>query len=222
VYGRALAQTVGTAVMRMADADVLPYQFTDFADTIHEYIKQLQDLLKKKQDEATERDKELDEGLFQATYDPRHPTVAPPREEVPPFLNFAPMQNVADALTKAAERYEKALGSAGKNGQFAAGEAQLHDLNQKLIESERKLLDPAGLPRRPWYKHVLYAPGVYTGYSPKTVPGVREAIEQKRWQEADQQIAEVAKVLQGEVELINSAAEELEGWSGGAEKPAGK
>ena len=215
VYGRALAQTVGTAVMRMADADVLPYQFSDFGDTVHEYIKQLQDLLKKKQDEISERNKELDEGLFQATNDPRHPTVAPPREEVPPFLNFAPMQNAADALSKAGDRYEKALAAAGKNGQFSAGQAQLHDLNQKLIESERKLLDPAGLPRRPWYKHVLYAPGVYTGYSPKTVPGVREAIEQKRWQEADQQIAEVAKVLEGEVELINSAAEELEGWGNG-------
>lgn len=214
IYGRALAQTVGKAVMRMADADLLPYQFSDFADTVHEYVKQLQDLLKKKQDEATERNKELDEGLFEATNDPRHPTVAPPREPVPPFLNFAPMENVADQLSKAADRYEKALAAAGKNGQFSAGEAQLHDLNQKLIESERKLLDPEGLPRRPWYKHVLYAPGVYTGYSPKTVPGVREAIEQKRWQEADQQIAEVAKVLQGEVELINSAAQELESWGG--------
>jgi N-acetylated-alpha-linked acidic dipeptidase len=213
VYGRALAQTIGTAVMRMADADVLPYQFSNLADTVHEYLKQLQDLLKKKQSEIKERNTELDEGVFQAVYDPRHPTVAPPKEEVPPFLNFAPLANAADALTQAAERYEKALAAARKDGKFAATDAQLHDLNLKLLESERKLTDPAGLPRRPWYKHVLTAPGVYTGYEPKTVPGVREAIEQKHWQEADQQIEEVAKVLRGEVELIDSATKELASWA---------
>jgi hypothetical protein len=92
-------------------------------------------------------------------------------------------------------------------------DAQLHDLNLKLLESERKLTDPAGLPRRPWYKHVLDAPGVYTGYEAKTIPGVREAIEQKRWQEADQQIEQVAKVLEGEVELIDSATKELASWA---------
>jgi len=139
--------------------------------------------------------------------------VAPPKEDVPPFLNFAPLANVADALAQAAERYEKALAAAGKDGHFAGTDAQLHDLNLKLLESERKLTDPAGLPRRPWYKHVLDAPGAYTGYEAKTIPGVREAIEQKRWQEADQQIEQVAKVLEGEVELIDSATKELASWA---------
>jgi N-acetylated-alpha-linked acidic dipeptidase len=197
----------------MADADVLPYQFSNLADTVHVYLKELQDLLKKKQNEIKERNTEIDEEVFRAVYDPRHPTVAPPKEEVPPFLNFAPMANAADALAQAAERYDKALSAARKDGQFAATDAQLHELNLKLIESERKLTDPAGLPRRPWYKHVLTAPGVYTGYEPKTVPGVREAIEQKHWAEADEQIEQVAKVLQGEVELIDSAAKELASWA---------
>ena len=213
VYGRALAQTIGTAVMRMADADVLPYQFSNLADTVHVYLKQLQDLLKTEQNEIKERNTELEEGVFQAAYDPRHPTEAPPKEEMPPFLNFAPLANAADALAQAAERYDTALALARKDGHFAATDAQLHDLNIKLVESERRLTDPAGLPRRPWYKHVLTAPGVYTGYDPKTVPGVREAIEEKRWQEADQQIQQVAKVLQGEVELIDSAAKELQSWT---------
>lgn len=213
VYGRALAQTIGTAVMRMADADVLPYQFSNLADTVHVYLKQLQDLLKTKQNEIKERNTEIEEGVFQGVFDPRHPTVAPPKEEVPPFLNFAPMANAADALAQAAERYEKALAAARKGGHFTATDAQLHELNLTLLESERKLTDPAGLPRRPWYKHVLTAPGVYTGYDPKTVPGVREAIEEKRWTEADLQIQEVAKVLQGEVELIDSATKELARWT---------
>ena len=212
VYGRALAQTIGTAVMRMADAEVLPYQFGDLADTIHEYLKQLQELLKTKQKETSERNVELEEGVFKATYDPRHPTVAPPKEHEPPFLNFAPLENAADALAKAADRYDKALAAACKDGHFAATEAQIRDLNRTLIESERKLTDPAGLPRRPWYKYVLEAPGVYTGYEAKTIPGVREAIEQKYWQEADQQIAQVATVLEGEAALIDSATKELANW----------
>ena len=206
VYGRALSQTIGTIVMRMADAEVLPYDFTDQADTYQKYTKDLQKLLKDKQDEIRERDRELDEGLFQATMDPRKPTVAPPREEVPPFLNFAPMQNAADALTRAAERYQKALSAV----QDKLDSAALHNLNQQLIESERRLTNDQGLPRRSWYKNLLYAPGVYTGYAPKTVPGVREAIEQKRYTEADQEIVRVANALQSEADLINTMAGELE------------
>ena len=211
IYGRALSQTIGTAVMRMADAEVLPYDFTDFADTVQKYTKDLEKLLKDKQDAVRERNRELDEGLFQATMDPRKPTVAPPREQVPPFLNFAPMQNAADVLTQASERYQKALAAAQDKFDDTAA---LHSLNQQLIESERRLTNDQGLPRRSWYKNLLYAPGVYTGYSPKTVPGVREAIEQKRYSEADQEIVRVANALQSEAELINTAARELENLGG--------
>jgi N-acetylated-alpha-linked acidic dipeptidase len=87
--------------------------------------------------------------------------------------------------------------------------ATLTNVNQKLMESERRLTDDAGLPRRPWYKHMIYAPGVYTGYGVKTMPGVREAIEQKRWPEADAEIVRVAKVLENESGLIDAAAAEL-------------
>jgi N-acetylated-alpha-linked acidic dipeptidase len=208
VYGVALSQTVGTVAMRMADADVLPYEFTDFADTMQKYNKDLQKLLKDKQDEALERDEELKEGAYSAANDPRKPTVAPPYEEVPPHLNFAPLENSLDALNKSAEHYKSAFAKAAASG-FNFTDAQLASLNQKLVESERKLTDPAGLPRRPWYKHLIYAPGVYTGYAPKTMPGIREAIEQRRWQEADEQILRVAKVLNDEAALIDSAANDL-------------
>ncbi|HEV2113949.1 MAG TPA: transferrin receptor-like dimerization domain-containing protein [Terriglobales bacterium] len=212
VYGRALSQTVGTAAMRFADADILPYDFTDFADTIHKYVKDLQELGKNKRDEISERDQEIKEGVFRATYDPRKPTVAPPEEPVPPYLDFAPLQNAADALTRSAAHYKSAMEKARSAGANPSAEA-LASLNQKLIDSERKLTDPAGLPRRPWYKHMIYAPGVYTGYAPKTIPGVREAIEQKRWQEANEESARVGKVLEGEAALIDSAAAEVEGWA---------
>jgi N-acetylated-alpha-linked acidic dipeptidase len=209
-YGRALSQTVGTAVMRLADAEALPFEFTDFADTVHKYTDELKALLQSKQDEIAERNTQLKEGAFRAAFDPRKPTIAPLKEDVPPHLSFAPLENAADALTRAAEGYEKALSKARSSGAWT--NADFPALNQRLIESERHLLDPAGLPRRPWYKHMLYAPGVYTGYSPKTVAGVREAIEQKRWSEAEEQIARVAKVLEGEAALINSAAAQVEAW----------
>jgi N-acetylated-alpha-linked acidic dipeptidase len=209
VYGRALSQTVGTSVMRLADAEVLPFDFVNFADTIQKYTSDLQKLLKDKQEEARERNQELDEGMFKAMFDPRKPTIAPPREEAPPHLNFAPMENAHEKLARSAERYKKAL--AQKQGTFSESDAsQLAALNAKLIASERKLTNEEGLPRRPWFKHLLYAPGVYSGYGVKTVPGVREGIEQKRYTEAEQEIGRVGKVLEDEAALIDSAAQMLE------------
>jgi N-acetylated-alpha-linked acidic dipeptidase len=207
VYGRALSQTIGTAVMRLANADLLPFEFTDLADTIRLYLKQLKKLADDAREQTIERNKEIEEGIFTATNDPRRPLVAPPHEDVPPFLNFAPLDNASDALTHSAERYEAALKKAWPAG-IPAG--TLQDLNQKLKESERRLTTPEGLLRRPWYKHMIYAPGVYTGYAVKTVPGVREAIEEKRWAEANAEIVRAATVLEGEAVLVNSAAAELE------------
>jgi N-acetylated-alpha-linked acidic dipeptidase len=211
VYGRALAQTVGTSVMRLADAEVLPFDFVNLADTVEMYTKNLQKLLAAKQEEIRERNRELDEGVFQATFDPRRPTVTPPREEVPPHLNFAPMQNAVDSLTRSARHYQQALSQKQASLDEDAVAAKLGAVNRELIESERRLTNADGLPRRPWYKHLLYAPGVYTGYGVKTVPGVREGIEQKRYAEAEQEIVRVSKALEDESALIESAARELEG-----------
>ena len=211
VYGRALAQTVGTSVMRLADAEVLPFDFVNLADTVEMYTKNLQKLLAAKQEEIRERNRELDEGVFQATFDPRRPTVTPPREGVPPHLNFAPMQNAVDSLTRSARHYQQALSQKQASLDDDAVAAKLGAVNRELIESERRLTNADGLPRRPWYKHLLYAPGVYTGYGVKTVPGVREGIEQKRYAEAEQEIVRVSKALEDESALIDSAARELEG-----------
>jgi N-acetylated-alpha-linked acidic dipeptidase len=210
VYGRALAQTVGTAVIRLADAEVLPFDFVDFADTVETYMKNLQKLLADKQEEVRERNQELDEGLFKATFDPRRPRVAPTREDVPPHLNFAPMQNAVDSLKQSAKHYQQALLQAQARLGDDSVAAKLGTLNKELIETERKLTNADGLPRRPWYKHLLYAPGVYSGYGAKTVPGVREGIELKKYAEADAEIVRVSKALEDEANLIDSAARELE------------
>jgi len=206
-YGKTLSQTLGSAMMRVADADLLPFEFTDLADTIHLYQKQVKKLADDERNKIIERNKELEEGVYAATNDPRRPRVAPKREDVPPYLNFAPLDNVADALTLSADRYQTALKKAWPAGVPAA---TLQVINQKLMDSERRLTSQEGLLRRPWYKNMIYAPGVYSGYGAKTLPGVREAIEQKKWAEADSEIVRVAATLENEVALINAAAGEFE------------
>src|SRR6184192_1223839 len=115
-YGRALAQTVGTAVMRLADAEVLPYEFGDFAETVGGYVRELQKLLKDKQDEVKERNRQLDEGVFTATADPRQPSVPPAREELPPYLSFAPLDNAVDAKLRYGGSSSRAGGTDGWRG----------------------------------------------------------------------------------------------------------
>jgi N-acetylated-alpha-linked acidic dipeptidase len=205
-YGRALAQTIGTAVIRLADADVMPFQFTHLADTAQTYVRELQALLKERQDEVRERNRQIEDGVFAAVADRRRPVKAPAVEEVPPALNFAPLENAVTGLTRAADRYRKAFEAARAKMTPEAARA----VNVRLIQSERELTDAAGLPRRPWYRHLLYAPGYYTGYAVKTMPGVREAIEEKNFAEADAEIVRVARALGREKTLIDAAAADLE------------
>jgi N-acetylated-alpha-linked acidic dipeptidase len=207
VYGKALAQTVGLGVMRLADADILPYRFTNLADAVHDYLKEVQDLLKQKQDQVKEQNRELEEGVFAATNDPRRPKVPPKQETIPPYINFAPLQNAADALAKSGEHYNKALAAALKG---APDSAKLTALNGKLLTAERLLLNDAGLPTRPYYKHMLYAPGLYTGYAPKTVSGIRESIELKDYKLAEQEVPRVAKAVNDEAVFVEQMATELE------------
>jgi N-acetylated-alpha-linked acidic dipeptidase len=204
VYGRALAQTAGTALMRMADAELLPFDFHNFADTVHTYVGELKKLLKDQQTEIEEINKELDEGVFSATADPKKHSVPPARKDVPPYLNFAPLDNADAALTASAERFSKALTGARSKGELSIEPQTLAQINGLLIQSERALTSDAGLPGRPWYKHQIYAPGAYTGYGVKTLPAVREAMEQENWKQAEEQVPVVAKVLEDEAALIDS------------------
>jgi len=208
VYGRALAQTLGSTVMRLADADVVPFNFSGMADTYGRYVDELEKLAKKKRDDALERNRELDEGVFPATADPTKKSVAPPRLEVPPYLNFAPLQNGLEALKNSAQKYQAAFARAQANG--GAELAKASAVNVKLMATERALTLPEGLPDRPWYEHQIYAPGFYTGYGVKTMPAVREAIEQDKWPLAEHSIAMVGKVLTNEAVAIDAATAELE------------
>jgi N-acetylated-alpha-linked acidic dipeptidase len=214
VYGRALAQLGGMSVMRMADADLIPLSFGDAADTVARYVKEVETLLKTEQDKQKEVNQELEEGVYDATSDPEHPTVAPKREELPPFINFAPLENGSSAMKRSADHFEKALAKAQQEGGSAYSTSALQQLNQKLLEAERGFLDENGLPERPWFKNQIYAPGAYTGYGVKTIPAVRESIEQKKWSNAEQGSQTVGRVLEHEAELIEEAAKQLEGMAG--------
>lgn len=204
-YGRALAQTVGTGVMRLASAELLPLHFPGLADTVKTYADELKKLLKTRQDEIGERNRQIEEGVFDAIQDPKRTLIAPKSKPVPPHLNFAPLDNAVATLTDSAERLEKAW----EKGGAGLAEERRRALNRKLIESERRLTGPEGLPQRPWFKHLLYAPGTYTGYGVKTIPGVREAIELDRFAEAEAEVARVAKALEGLAAHLDDAASEL-------------
>jgi N-acetylated-alpha-linked acidic dipeptidase len=210
VYGRALAQTIGTAAMRLADADLIPVDYSPQAEAISKYETELEKLLKDKQDEFTERNLELQEGVFKATNDPRRPTQPPPAETVPPYMNFAPMKNAIDIFKKSSDRYSKALAKWRDSGspQLSAEKAEL--INVDLIRIPRLFLSEKGLPDRPWFKNQIYAPGAYTGYGAKPIAAVREYMDEKKWKEADEQIPGVAQVIENAAAGINKAADELE------------
>jgi N-acetylated-alpha-linked acidic dipeptidase len=209
-YGRALAQTAGLAVLRLADAEILPFDFADFTDTIQRYVDEVQKLAQTERTGIVEKNREIEEGAFAASDDPRHKTVLPMPEAVPPFLDFAPLQNGLAALQTAGARYDQAFEHARANDGSIPAQLSLRALNADLIAVERSLTLSDGLPGRSWFQHQIYAPGFYTGYGVKTLPGVRESIEQKQWKLAQEQIARVGGVLENAGERIQSATAELE------------
>jgi N-acetylated-alpha-linked acidic dipeptidase len=208
-YGKKLVEAGGLSMMRLADADLLPFDFVDFADTLHMYIRELKKFSSDQQEQISERNRQLDEGSFAASADPKQLYIAPGREDVPPFLNFAPLDNGADAITRSSAEFEKAITWANQNGGAALASATTAEVNRMLIQTERKLTSPEGIPGRPGYKHELYAPGVYTGYAAKAIPAVREAMEQKHWKQAEEAIFRVSKLLENEAHLISAAAAKL-------------
>ncbi|MCL4401556.1 MAG: M28 family peptidase [Acidobacteria bacterium] len=204
-YGRTLAQTAGTAVMRLAGAEWLPFDFTALAGALDGYVAELQRLLAGKREEIAEQNREISEGVFSAISDPKYPLAPPKTAELPPALDFAPLCDAVADLGRSAQRYGRVLAAARKKGLRASPA-----VNAILRGSERALMLPDGLPGRPWFLHQVYAPGLYTGYGVKTIPGVREAIEQSRWQEAEVQIARAAQAIRQEIALVDRVAVELE------------
>ena len=209
-YGRALAQVTGTTVMRLADADVVPFDFNGLTEALGRYISQLKKLAKTESDQISFQNKEIQDGIFSAISDPTKTYVPPTAESPEPNLDFSPMDTALANLRQSAQHYQAAFTKAQQTYASKAASASFKPVNRALMQTERDLLSAAGLPGRPWYKNELYAPGIFTGYGVKTIPGVREAIEQKNWQQATEQIGIVAGVLQKEADTINAATASLQ------------
>ena len=208
-YGRALAQVAGTLVMRAANADLLPHEFGALAETARGYIGELKTLREEVAGRIAETNRQLDDGVLAATADPKRPEQLPARQTPAPHLNFAPLDNAAESLTRAATRFESAYARALSGEPLSPATAAA--VNAMLKDAERTLIARQGLPLRPWYRHLLYAPGYYTGYGVKTMPAAREAIEQKQWSDAEREIGRVAAALDAAAAHVTGIAERLEG-----------
>ena len=199
VYGVSLAQVAGRATLRLANAPRLPFEFQGFADNIALYVTELEELADTMRRETEETNRRLDDGTYAAALNPYETLGPPPRKSEVPFFNFAPLRNALDRLQSAADAYADIA---------ASGTAASADVNEMLFTTERLLTRDEGLPGRSWYKHHIYAPGFYTGYGVKTLPSVREAIEQREYAMVGEQIAIVASVLDGLSERILAIVEE--------------
>jgi N-acetylated-alpha-linked acidic dipeptidase len=181
-------------VLRMADADVLPLQFADFADTIGSYVEQLRKLTDNKRKRAAELDRLLDQNAFGLAADPTRAVGPPAREAQVPQLDFAPLDAVVTRLKASARAYDEAYARL-TTGTLTLDKPRRRRLNELLQGMEQRLTDARGLPGRDWYRHFVYAPGILTGYEVKTLPAVAEAIDGARWTEAVEYIPITAAVL---------------------------
>lgn len=193
-YGVALAQTAGRLVLRVSEADVLPFVTANFAATVDHYTTDLHRLTGDLRESTELQHRLLDEHLYGLAADPTKTFREPERDAAVPFLNFAPLDNAVARLKRSTEACDKAVAEAMQAGR-KLDPATLAELNARLRTLEQSLLDPEGLPQRPWFRHLIYAPGLKTGYAVKTLPAIREAIEDRRWQDVEAACGRTAKVL---------------------------
>jgi N-acetylated-alpha-linked acidic dipeptidase len=190
-YGVTLAETAGHTVLRMANADGLPFDFSHLLKTVDDYTKELISLSDATRETTEFENMLIISGSYKVGEDPTKGYILPKVKPDVPFLDFSPLQNAVQKLRSGVDSltavYQKNINAGNVDEAF----------NRSLYLAERQLLNEAGLPRRSWYKHTLYAPGYYTGYGVKTMPGIREAIEQRNWKEAQEQIEVTAKTIEG-------------------------
>jgi len=190
-YGIALSKTAGRTMMRLANADVLPIDFNSFYKTVNDYVGELKTLLDNTRAETEQENKMINDKLFDLAKDPKKGFQSPKPKDVVPYLNFSELENQMAQLKTQAEEFQKLYA----NGTQLSPEKQ-KELNAILFKVERSLINEKGLPRRSWYKHQVYAPGFYTGYGVKTLPGIREGIEERNWKEAQDNIQIVSKTIE--------------------------
>jgi N-acetylated-alpha-linked acidic dipeptidase len=193
-YGVALAKVAGRIMLRAAQAEIIPAREGDFAASVAGYDEELHKLADSMRTKTRDLTKLLDDDSYKLTENPDLPRAPPARFAEVPYLNFAELDNAVAKLEQSAKAFDKEyarLGAADDARSAAAKER----VNSALATLEQNLMDPHGLPGRDWYQHMIYAPGLHTGYGVKTLPGIREAIEERRWDEANQYIGVVSRAL---------------------------
>jgi N-acetylated-alpha-linked acidic dipeptidase len=209
VYGVALAKTAGRTTLRFANADVLPFQFGSFAENVGQYLEEVTELADEMREETERENRLIRERMYVLAADPTKTYHPPESKESVPHLNFAPVKNALAELEGASKAYDEALAARMAGGGLPASRAA--ELNRVLMSTERLMTRDEGLPRRPWFRHQIYAPGFYTGYGVKTLPGIREAIEERRWDEAAEQMEHAAAALRRVTRAIEQATDLLNG-----------
>jgi N-acetylated-alpha-linked acidic dipeptidase len=207
-YGVALAQTAGRIVLRTADADILPMRFIDLADTVARYVSEVEKLADTERENGRKTRKLVDDGAFRLAGDPQETYLPPTVPDDVPRLDFKPLREASARLERSARAYDNAFGRASATD-FLLPSGEISELNAILQGIEQSFTSKSGLPGREWYQHMLYAPGVYTGYGAKTLPAVREAIELRRWPDAITYIPVVADTLDAAAKRLDEAATKL-------------
>ena len=201
-YGITLAKVTGRLVLRAADAEVEPFKFDNLASTVGDEVAELKKLLATRRDHAIWVDRLLDRKAYALAADPKESWGPPDREDIPPDFDFSALEKAVGRLRASAKAYDLAMDHDPHPAEVAKANLILQGVEQSLTQD-------AGLPGRPWYRHLLYAPGLLTGYGAKTLPGVREAIEGGRWDEARRYIVLTADVLDAADARIDEAARTL-------------
>jgi len=196
VYGVALSKVCGHTTLRLVNADIVPFEFSNLAETLNQYVGEVTRLADTMRDETRITNEQISSGMLKAVQDPTKTFIVPVAKSPVPFLNFAPLQNSISRLNESVKNYEAAA-----KGRKVSSPA----LDAALYRTERAMTRSEGLPRRDWFQHQIYAPGFYTGYGVKTLPGIREAIEQRNWSEAQEQIKVVSDVIAGLAGEIDKA-----------------
>jgi len=203
-YTKALGSVTGRVVTRLANADVLPFQMGNMARTVGEYADEMVSAMEKSRADTLRHNKLVNEGHYKAAANIREGYEVPELKVEVPHINLSPMQNSVDRLKSSAAAFDAAYDKLATSG-YALSSSDINKLDMLMYQVEAKLIRPEGLPRRPWYRHHVYAPGYYTGYGVKTLPGVREGIEEAKWAETQQQMAKLAEVLNDYADQLDEA-----------------
>ena len=194
VYGVSLAQVAGRATLRLANSQRLPFEFSGFVDNIDLYISELEDLADTMRKDTSKQNNRIADGTYAAALDPTKTIVPPKIKDNVPYFSFSPLKNALAKLKDSVADFESYAGMHKQTTQ---------EINNLLYTVERLMIREEGLPGRDWYKHYIYAPGYYTGYGVKTIPAVREAIEQRKYDQVEKQIHLSAEVIENIALRVN-------------------